>query len=42
MGGAGAEITTEESVRDMRALIERLTIVDTGRFLRRDGSALPW
>ena len=42
MGGSGAEITTEESVSDMRALIERLTIDDTGRFLRRNGSELPW
>ena len=42
MGGAGAEITTEESVGDMRALIERLTVDDSGRFLRRDGSELPW
>jgi len=42
MGGAGAEITSEESVGDMRQLIERLTIADTGRFLRRDGSELPW
>jgi len=42
MGGSGAEITVEESVNDMRSLIERLTISDTGRFLRRDGSELPW
>jgi NAD(P)-dependent dehydrogenase (short-subunit alcohol dehydrogenase family) len=42
MGGAGAEITSEESVRDMRGLIEKLTIEDTGRFLRRNGSELPW
>jgi hypothetical protein len=42
MGGAGAEITPEESVSDMRELIDRLTIDDTGRFLRRNGSALPW
>jgi NAD(P)-dependent dehydrogenase (short-subunit alcohol dehydrogenase family) len=42
MGGAGAEITAEESVTAMRALIDRLTIADTGRFLRRDGSELPW
>lgn len=42
MGGAGAEISAEESVRDMRALIERLTIDDTGRFLRRNGSDIPW
>jgi len=42
MGGAGAEISTEESVGAMRKLIDRLTIADTGRFLRRDGSELPW
>jgi NAD(P)-dependent dehydrogenase (short-subunit alcohol dehydrogenase family) len=42
MGGAGAEITPEESVSAMRQLIDRLTIGDTGRFLRRDGSELPW
>lgn len=42
MGGSGAEITPEESVRDMRALIDAVTIKDTGRFLRRNGSELPW
>jgi NAD(P)-dependent dehydrogenase (short-subunit alcohol dehydrogenase family) len=42
MGGAGAEITTQESVGDMRRLIDSLTIEDAGRFLRRDGSELPW
>jgi NAD(P)-dependent dehydrogenase (short-subunit alcohol dehydrogenase family) len=42
MGGAGAEITPEESVSSMRALIDRLTVDDSGKFLRRDGSELPW
>jgi NAD(P)-dependent dehydrogenase (short-subunit alcohol dehydrogenase family) len=42
MGGAGAEITTDESVRDMRATIDRLTLDDSGRFIRRNGSDLPW
>ena len=42
MGGGGAQITAEESVGDMRALIDRLTIEDTGRFLRRNGSDIPW
>jgi NAD(P)-dependent dehydrogenase (short-subunit alcohol dehydrogenase family) len=42
MGGAGAEITTEQSVSDMRELIDRLGIERTGTFLRRDGSELPW
>lgn len=42
MGGAGAEITAEESISDMRATIARLTVEDNGCFLRRDGSRLPW
>jgi NAD(P)-dependent dehydrogenase (short-subunit alcohol dehydrogenase family) len=42
MGGGGAEITPEESVSAMRALIERLTMDQTGRFLRRNGSPIPW
>jgi NAD(P)-dependent dehydrogenase (short-subunit alcohol dehydrogenase family) len=42
MGGSGAEITTEESVSAMRELIDRLTIDDTGRFLRRNGSPIAW
>lgn len=42
MGGAGAEITTGESVSDMRALIDRLRINQTGKFLRRNGAELPW
>jgi len=42
MGGSGAQITAQESVHDMRSLIDRLTIDDTGRFLRRNGSELPW
>lgn len=42
MGGAGAEISSQESVSGMRSLIDRLTIADSGRFLRRNGSDLPW
>jgi NAD(P)-dependent dehydrogenase (short-subunit alcohol dehydrogenase family) len=42
MGGAGAEITAEKSVGDMRARIDRLTIGDSGKFLRRNGSEIPW
>jgi len=42
MGGSGAEITPEESVGYMRRLIDALTIADTGKFLRRNGSELPW
>jgi NAD(P)-dependent dehydrogenase (short-subunit alcohol dehydrogenase family) len=42
MGGGGAEITPGESVSAMRALIDRLTMDETGRFLRRNGSPIPW
>ena len=42
MGGPGAEISVEESVSAMRATIDRLTIDDSGKFMRRDGSELPW
>jgi glutamate-1-semialdehyde 2,1-aminomutase len=42
MGGAGAEITKEEIVIYMRALIDRLAIADTGKFLRRSGSEIAW
>jgi len=42
MGGAGAELTPEQSVTAMRSLIERLNMDDSGKFLRRDGSEIPW
>jgi len=42
MGGRGAELTPQESVGAMRALIARLTMEQTGKFLRRDGSEIPW
>jgi NAD(P)-dependent dehydrogenase (short-subunit alcohol dehydrogenase family) len=42
MGGAGAEITPEQSVGDMRRLIDGLTVGETGKFLRRNGSEIPW
>jgi NAD(P)-dependent dehydrogenase (short-subunit alcohol dehydrogenase family) len=42
MGGSGAEITPKQSVDDMRKLIDRLRVSEAGRFLRRDGSELPW
>ena len=41
MGGAGAEITAEKSVSDMRTLIERLTIDDTGRVRPPNGADNP-
>ena len=42
MGGAGAQITSQESVSAMRRLIDRLTVDDTGKFMRRSGSEIPW
>lgn len=42
MGGAGAEITAEQSVSAMRRLIDRLAIEDTGKFLRRSGNEIEW
>ncbi len=42
MGGAGASLTPEHSVRTMLAAIRALGPRDNGRFLDRDGSPLPW
>lgn len=42
MGGAGAEISSQESVSAMRRLIDRLTMEDSGKFMRRSGSEIPW
>ena len=42
MGGAGAEISSTESVGDMRRLIDGLALDDSGKFMRRNGSELPW
>ena len=42
MGGAGAEISAKESVTAMCALIGRLTLEQSGAFLTRTGSPIPW
>ena len=42
MGGAGAQITPEESVRGMRNVIERLTPERSGAFLDYQGNPIPW
>jgi NAD(P)-dependent dehydrogenase (short-subunit alcohol dehydrogenase family) len=42
MGGAGAPTPPEQSVADMRRLIERLGLDDSGNFLKRDGSRHGW
>jgi len=42
MGGPSAPTPPEQSVGDMRALIERLGPDDSGAFLKRDGSRHQW
>jgi NAD(P)-dependent dehydrogenase (short-subunit alcohol dehydrogenase family) len=42
MGGSGAILAVDDSVRAMRDLFDRLTLRDSGRFLRYDGTELAW
>jgi NAD(P)-dependent dehydrogenase (short-subunit alcohol dehydrogenase family) len=42
MGGRHAPTPPEDSVADMRRLIERLTPDQSGSFLKRDGSRHAW
>jgi len=42
MGGPGASITPEASVRGLRKVIAGLTAKDTGGFFAYDGRKLPW
>jgi NAD(P)-dependent dehydrogenase (short-subunit alcohol dehydrogenase family) len=42
MGGQNAPTPPEQSVSEMRALIERLTMEESGAFLKRDGSRHLW
>lgn len=42
MGGSGAQVDPEDSAAGMRAVIERVTARDSGRFFNYDGEELPW
>lgn len=42
MGGVNAMITVETSVEQMRAIIDRATLEDTGTFFDRNGETIPW
>lgn len=42
MGGAGAAITPEVSIGQMRRVIDGLTTEQSGGFFDRDGSTIPW
>jgi NAD(P)-dependent dehydrogenase (short-subunit alcohol dehydrogenase family) len=42
MGGPGANLTPEESITGMRAVIEKLTAENTGTYWNYNGEPLPW
>lgn len=42
MGGPNAMIPVEQSVTDMRKVIDDLTLADTGKFIGNDGLEIPW
>jgi NAD(P)-dependent dehydrogenase (short-subunit alcohol dehydrogenase family) len=42
MGGRQAPLAVQESIQGIREVLGRLTIKDTGRFLRWDGHEEPW
>ena len=42
MGGAAAAMEADDAARQIAELVDRLTIDDTGSFLRWDGSVHPW
>ncbi len=42
MGGAGADIEVQHSVRDLRATVAALTPAHNGSFLNHDGQPLAW
>ncbi len=42
MGGPNALITTEQSVSGMRAVIDKLTTHNSGKFIAYDGQEIPW
>lgn len=42
MGGSGALITTEESVKSIRAILKSLTLENSGEFITFNGDKLSW
>ena len=42
MGGAGADISPEESAAGILAVADNLSLAQTGSFINYDGSLLPW
>ncbi len=42
MGGPNAMLSVEQSVTDMRQVIDKLTLKDSGKFFGNDGVVIPW
>ncbi|NKB43012.1 MAG: SDR family NAD(P)-dependent oxidoreductase [Alphaproteobacteria bacterium] len=42
MGGPTADIEIEDSVTGIKAVLDKVTIADTGRYLTWEGGELPW
>ena len=42
MGGKAASLSAKQSVQEMRAVIDQLTLSDSGRFFNYDGTDIPW
>jgi NAD(P)-dependent dehydrogenase (short-subunit alcohol dehydrogenase family) len=42
LGGSGALIAPEESVRGLQRVLDSVTLQDSGSFFNYDGSELPW
>lgn len=42
MGGAGADLSPEQSASGILQVIDRLTLASTGAFINYDGKTLPW
>ncbi len=42
MGGPNALISTEQSVSGMRAVIDQMSVGNSGRFMAYDGQEIPW
>ena len=40
--GSNSSLAPEESIGDMIAVIDKITIADTGKFLSHDGHEMPW
>ncbi|MHA1537758.1 MAG: SDR family oxidoreductase [Alphaproteobacteria bacterium] len=42
MGGKSATLSVKQGAEGLRAVIDRLTLADSGRFLNCDGAEIPW